>query len=159
MLALLYLALVSLLSLTSVHAQTAGTITAPSQGAKIMPLQSFPFSYKIHQDYCTSSHNITVQLTTKALDSGGTTGNTGHYFGRFATGSYPYQGLPNPNPPVPSSLTMPDFSMAPGGFGTGATASNLPLYLHVIEEWNTCQPTIGNNIFVSTVQVFYNSTS
>ncbi|KAG9040433.1 hypothetical protein FS842_003027, partial [Serendipita sp. 407] len=67
--------------------------------------------------------------------------------------------LPNPNPPVPSALVMPDFSLQPGGFGTGATASNLPVYINVIEEWNTCQPTIGNNIFVSTVQVVYNATA
>ncbi|KAG8834899.1 hypothetical protein FRC17_006446 [Serendipita sp. 399] len=130
---LLFLSFVTAL----VYGQSQGTITSPAPGAKIRPLQAFPFAYRVHQDYCTSSHNITVALTTQPPTSMGS--NTGHYFGRFATGSYPAQGLPNPNPPVPSALVMPDFSKQPGGFGTGATACNLPVYINVIEEWNTCQ--------------------
>lgn len=83
--------------------------------------------------------------------------------------------LPNPNPPVPDHLVMPDFSQRPGGFGTGATASDLSVWIYVIEEWNTCtvrnkisiswamidtrfQPTIGNNIWVASVQAVYNAT-
>ncbi|KAG8809723.1 hypothetical protein FRC18_004405 [Serendipita sp. 400] len=156
MLAYIHLALLSIVA-TVVSAQTAGTIISPAPGTKIKPRRALPFAYHVHQDYCVSSHNITVALTTQPPTSTGS--NTGHYFGRFATGSYPAQGLPNPNPPVPSALVMPDFSLQPGGFGTGATASNLPVYINVIEEWNTCQPTIGNNIFVSTVQVVYNATA
>jgi hypothetical protein len=34
---------------------------------------------------------------------------------------------------------MPDFSLQPGGFGAGLAASNVPIWITVIEEWNTCQ--------------------
>ncbi|KIM29389.1 hypothetical protein M408DRAFT_328669 [Serendipita vermifera MAFF 305830] len=54
---------------------------------------------------------------------------------------------------------MPDFSLQPGGFGTGLAASDVPIWITVIEEWNTCQPTIGNNLYVATVQAVYNATS
>ncbi|PVG03555.1 hypothetical protein CPB86DRAFT_822114 [Serendipita vermifera] len=153
MLALLSFALLSLVTL--IQAQDKGTIIAPTSGTKIRPGQSFPFNYKIHQDYCTSSHNITVALLTSPPNSAT---NTGHFFGRFGTGSYPAQGLENPNPPPPDHLVMPDFSQRPGGFGTGKAASNLPVWITVIEEWNTCEPTIGNNLWVASVQAVYNAT-
>lgn len=122
-----------------INAQNQGTILAPASGAKIKPNQKFSFGYKQHQDYCVSSHNITVALLTQPPTS---VTNTGHYFGRYATGSYPAQGLPNPNPPVPDKLKMPDFSLQPGGFGTGLAASDVPIWITVIEEWNTCQVSI-----------------
>jgi hypothetical protein len=137
-----------------------------------------------------SSQNITVALRTSPL---GATTTTGHYFGRFATGNWPSQGmhisrtarcspdlpetgLPNPNPPVPNSLKVPNFSLTPGGFGVGKVATNLPVWITVIEEWNTCtvsasmviaasysqndiKPTVGNNIYITEVQAVYNSTS
>jgi hypothetical protein len=52
MLAFLSFALLSLVTL--IQAQDKGTILAPASGAKIKPGQSFPFSYKPHQDYCVS---------------------------------------------------------------------------------------------------------
>jgi hypothetical protein len=33
---------------------------------------------------------------------------------------------------------MPDFSQRPGGFAAGATGSNVPVYLTVLEEWAVC---------------------
>lgn len=42
-----------------------------------------------------------------------------------------------PPNPAPSQLTMPDFSN-PSGLGTGASLSDVPLYLVVLEEWNSC---------------------
>lgn len=42
------------------------------------------------------------------------------------------------NPP-PAQFTMPDFSKAPGGFAAGASASDLPVQLVVVEEWGTGQ--------------------
>jgi hypothetical protein len=105
MLALLILSLLSLFSV--ITAQNQGTILSPAAGAKIKPKQNFSFAYKVHQDYCVSendypgrtkteesgcqvsSQNITVALLTQPPTS---TSNTGHYFGRFATGNYPSQG-------------------------------------------------------------------
>jgi len=40
---------------------------------------------------------------------------------------------------VPSQLTMPDFSLQPGGFGVGLAASNVPIWITVLEEWNACE--------------------
>ena len=36
---------------------------------------------------------------------------------------------------LPEKLTMPDFSVNQGGFGSGKTASDAPMYLAVFEEW------------------------
>ena len=36
---------------------------------------------------------------------------------------------------LPEKLTMPDFSVNPGGFGIGKTASDAPMFLAVFEEW------------------------
>ena len=33
---------------------------------------------------------------------------------------------------------MPDFSKRPGGFVPGGTASDLEVWLAVVEEWGTC---------------------
>ena len=43
-----------------------------------------------------------------------------------------------PGNPAPPQLTMPDFSQSQGGFSQGAFASDLPIYLAVIEEFNEC---------------------
>ena len=46
----------------------------------------------------------------------------------------------NPNPPnrAPAQLVMPDFSKRPGGFASGGNASDLEVWLAVVEEWGTC---------------------
>lgn len=45
---------------------------------------------------------------------------------------------PYPKNPAPAQLVMPDFSKAPGGFGAGATGSDIKMYFVVLEEYNTC---------------------
>jgi hypothetical protein len=80
----------------------------------------------------------------------------GHFFGRFAEpnfpGNYHYfigalnsmihhhllkKGNPSPKNVAPATLTMPDFSKSPGGWGTGMSDSNKDFALIVMEEYAT----------------------
>lgn len=57
-----------------------------------------------------------------------------------STRSIVFSALANPYPtnPPPAQLVMPNFSLSPGGFGQGAVATNLKVWLAVIEEWRQC---------------------
>ncbi|KAH8109798.1 hypothetical protein DFH11DRAFT_904410 [Phellopilus nigrolimitatus] len=133
-----------------------GTISDPANGTTIMPGAAFAFLYNPRADYCLSSYNFTVWLLT-APPQGMLAGTqTGHYFGRFAYSTYTNQDPPNP---APSELTMPDFAKSPGGFGAGASASAKTMYLSVVEEWSSCDPTVGNNLSMAANNIVYNDTS
>lgn len=69
--------------------------------------------------------------------------------------------MPNPPNPPPPQLTMPDFSVSPGGFATGATGSNVPVQLVVIEEWGSfqvCRFTVLQSYFLLTRKCVYQAT-
>jgi hypothetical protein len=57
---------------------------------------------------------------------------------------YVRTGNPDPQNTPPPTLVMPNFSVAPGGFGAGASATNATFYLAVFEEYATgevsCRP-------------------
>jgi hypothetical protein len=46
---------------------------------------------------------------------------------------------------------MPNFSVSAGGFATGKTASNMPMYLTVIEEWADCDVSTSRVLLCSVV--------
>ncbi|KAJ7717257.1 hypothetical protein B0H14DRAFT_3012049, partial [Mycena olivaceomarginata] len=81
----------------------------------------------------------------------------GHYFGRFAQPNYP--GNPDPQNTPPPTLVMPNFSVSPGGFGAGASATNATFYLAVFEEYATWDGVPGNRISFSANRVIYNATT
>jgi len=127
--------LVSALPTVRQSEPTKGSITEPSAGAVIMPGTPFDFQYTTRADYSCTSFNFTILLLTSLPSSFGPTDlfSTGHFFGRFAEPNYP--GNPNPPNPVPSQLVMPDFSKSPGGWGAGIPASNMTMYIVVLEEF------------------------
>ncbi|EIN12882.1 hypothetical protein PUNSTDRAFT_60385 [Punctularia strigosozonata HHB-11173 SS5] len=136
-----------------------GTITSPANGTAIAPGAPFDFKYNARGDYCLSSYNFTVWLATEPPTGGigpDTSFMTGHYFGRFSQESYPTNPWPV-NPP-PAQLVMPNFSISPGGFGTGKTASDVPMYLAVVEEYLECGATLGVSMGVTWNNVVYNAT-
>ena len=53
---------------------------------------------------------------------------------------------------------MPDFSVNQGGFGSGKTASDAPMYLAVFEEWADGSGTLGNKIAYVSTPIVYNGT-
>ncbi|KAJ6585095.1 hypothetical protein B0H19DRAFT_927570 [Mycena capillaripes] len=118
---------------------TTPAIIQPADGTHIAPGQTFDFEYLSIADYGTSSYNYSVYLLTSPPLALMTSQNfgTGHYFGRFAEPNYP--GNPNPPNTPPSQLFMPNFSNSPGGFGTGASATNATFYLAVFEEYSNGQ--------------------
>ena len=59
---------------------------------------------------------------------------------------------------LPEKLTMPDFSVNQGGFGSGKTASDAPMYLAVFEEWADGSGTLGNKIAYVSTPIVYNGT-
>ncbi|KAI0662078.1 hypothetical protein C8Q70DRAFT_962497 [Cubamyces menziesii] len=92
----------------------------------------------------------------------------GHFFGRYDLPNYPgeqrplaqtrpmgalgcdvqhmilmplpsFLAVPYPKNPAPPQLTMPDFSVSPGGFGPSQTATNKTVQLAVLEEWAGCE--------------------
>ncbi|KAL5482363.1 hypothetical protein ACEPAI_8957 [Sanghuangporus weigelae] len=138
-----------------------GTISSPVNGTAIMPGESFDFYYNAHSDYCVSSSNFTVWLLTSPSSSlsgimDGGAKVTGWYFGRFAYSSYSNHYPPNP---APSQLTMPDFSKSVGVNSIGQNVSSSPMYLAVMEEWNACEPTIGNQFSLAANMIMYNATN
>ncbi|KAI0315799.1 hypothetical protein OF83DRAFT_1130316 [Amylostereum chailletii] len=136
-----------------------GVISAPANGTAIAPGQSFNFTYNIHGDYCTSSYDFSVWLITDTPTSMQPSENfmNGYYFGTFAMENYP--AVPNPSNPAPSQLKMPDFSKNEGGFGGGQSASDASFQLMVMEEWDTCDGTLGRKISIALNTIIYNVTS
>jgi hypothetical protein len=140
---------------SAVYAATPA-INSPANGANLVPGQPFDFSYDSIADYGVSSYNATVWLFTSPPNSSAPSINfaDGHYFGRFGWPNYPgncsdhqswyrrlhdIQSLGNPSPsnPAPPQLVAPDFSVNPGGFGAGESASNVAVYFAVLEEYAT----------------------
>ncbi|KAH7921322.1 hypothetical protein BV22DRAFT_1072503 [Leucogyrophana mollusca] len=165
---LLYLLALSLLVLSGAASPAAtrrdtgaGTITSPAIGTAIAPGAAFDFSYNTRADYGISSYNFTVWLWTgmpTAMSSQQFA--TGHYFGRFAEENYPGASRnPNPQNPVPSQLVMPNLADALGGFGAGASASDVEMYLVVIEEWASGQGSLGVRFSQTSNTIIYNATS
>ncbi|EIW81021.1 hypothetical protein CONPUDRAFT_33905, partial [Coniophora puteana RWD-64-598 SS2] len=136
-------------------------ISSPSNGTSIMPSTPFNFTYNTRADYGTSSYNFTVWLWSSATpSSSGQDFATGYYFGRYAEENYPGEcATPDPANPVPPQLWMPDLAQILGGFGTGSTASDVPMYLVVIEEWGTGQGSLGTRFSQTSTQIVYNGTS
>ncbi|OJT13825.1 hypothetical protein TRAPUB_9595 [Trametes pubescens] len=69
--------------------------------------------------------------------------------------------VPYPKNPAPAQLTMPDFSKAPGGFGSAQTASDQTVQLAVLEEWSGCETDtpLGSAMSLTYVPVIYNATT
>ncbi|KAL1715953.1 hypothetical protein EV715DRAFT_206321 [Schizophyllum commune] len=136
-------------------------IDKPAANAVIQPGETFDFLYYSMADYGRSAYNTSIWLFSSApgdlqANTKTDTLTTGHFFGRFSTGNYP--GNPYPNQPVPKQLTMPDFSVNQGGFGSGKTASDAPMYLAVFEEWADGSGTLGNKIAYVSTPIVYNGT-
>ena len=94
-------------------------------------------------------------------------------------GAHIVQFVANPSPTnaPPVNLTMPDFSILPGGWGAGKSVQNLDIWLSVLEEWRDCdvsspffrlpalisciilQPQVGNTISFTANHLIYNVTS
>ncbi|KAF7346468.1 hypothetical protein MSAN_01874800 [Mycena sanguinolenta] len=147
------------LSAPSPRQSTAGTIVQPADGTVIAPGETFPFQYESVADYGISSYNFTVWLLTSMPSSFGPAINfaEGHYFGRFAEPNYP--GNPSPTNPPPATLTMPDFSKNPAGFGTGSSDSNGAFALVVMEEYATGEGSVGLRFALAMNQIVYNGTT
>ncbi|KAF8158915.1 hypothetical protein K438DRAFT_1686763 [Mycena galopus ATCC 62051] len=151
------------LALTFFASARASTpaIMAPAEGTHIAPGATFDFSYLSIADYGASSYNYNVYLFTDPPSAIPTAQNldfaNGYFFGRFAEENYP--GNPNPPNPPPPTLVMPDFSQSPGGWGTGANATNATFYLAVLEEYSTFTGAVGNRISFTANRIIYNATS
>ncbi|KZT11903.1 uncharacterized protein LAESUDRAFT_719846 [Laetiporus sulphureus 93-53] len=145
--------------IASVLAGTPGTISEPASWTKIAPGATFNFSYNIRADYCKSSYAYSVYLVTEQPSSLAPADlfMSGYYYGRYDAENYP--AVPYPTNPAPPNLTMPDFSRAQGGFGGGKTASNATFYMTVLEEWDTCEGTVGRMIGMASNPIIYNATS
>ncbi|KZT41232.1 hypothetical protein SISSUDRAFT_960182, partial [Sistotremastrum suecicum HHB10207 ss-3] len=157
---LLKLSLLSLLAPFAAAYYPQGSITVPANGTHIAPGETFNFTYNGRGDYCLSSFAYSVVLLTSPPDSLLTLTTTGHYFGRFNSATVAYAGVtPTGAPPAPPNLTMPDFSLSPGGFGSGKSVSNATFYLAVIEEYNECDPTLGNTLTLTANTIIYNATT
>ncbi|KAI5896705.1 uncharacterized protein SCHCODRAFT_02615607 [Schizophyllum commune H4-8] len=150
------------LSLAALAAATGGpAIEKPAANSVIQPGEEFDFHYYSMADYLRTGYNTSIFLFTSeigALASGGQNESvtTGHFFGRWSTGS-----VPNNNHPVealPEKLTMPDFSVNPGGFGIGKTASDAPMFLAVFEEWAEQSGSVGHKIAYVSTPIIYNGT-
>ena len=129
--------LAALLSLPLLGAATGPSyIASPKNGTHVKPGAKFPFSYIPLGDYCQTSriYNIYVYTSKPKSFAPAQTWITGTFLGQYSANE---EGS-IPGPDGPSSLTMPDFSKSPGGFGSGKTASNIPVYLTVLEETATC---------------------
>ncbi|KAF8158949.1 hypothetical protein K438DRAFT_1620151 [Mycena galopus ATCC 62051] len=147
------------LSAPSRRQSTSGTIVAPADGTVIAPGEAFAFQYDSVADYGISSYNYTVWLLTSPPTAFAPSLNfaEGHYFGRFAEPNYP--GNPSPQNLAPSTLTMPNFSTHPAGFGVGATESNGAFTLVVMEEYATGEASVGYRLALAMNQIVYNGTT
>jgi len=134
-------------------------ILSPKNGSTIAPNAHFDFNYQSVADYGISSYNYTVWLFTKrpSYFEASERFAEGYYFGRFAQPNNPGNPYP-PNQP-PSQLTMPDCSKLGGGFGVGAHANHTKVYIAVIEEYETGDPSLGYRMSLTMNEVIYNGTS
>ena len=155
-----------LTALPSLAYYPQGYITVPANGSHVEPGQAFDFTYNARGDYCLTSHNYTVWVLTAPPTSVlqiENNGVTGEYLGRFSSSgicefklNHHYWLISNsltipianefPSNPPPPQLVMPDFSKNLGGFSQGAFASDLPVYLAVIEEFNECGVSPRSNV-------------
>ncbi|KAJ7175963.1 hypothetical protein C8R46DRAFT_75626 [Mycena filopes] len=166
------------LAAPSPRQSTSGTIIAPADGTVIAPGESFAFSYDSMADFGISSYNYSVWLFTSVPTSFAQSVDfaQGHYFGRFAEPNFPgnlrrcalqkkyivdsssTKGNPSPKNIAPTTLTMPDFSKNPGGFGTGASESNGDFALVVMEEYATGAGSVGSRLTLAINRIVYNAT-
>ncbi|KIY45650.1 hypothetical protein FISHEDRAFT_49047 [Fistulina hepatica ATCC 64428] len=151
----------------ALHLGTRDTpqIVEPASGTVIAPGEIFDFQYNSIADYGTSSYNYTVWLYTTPPTGSVITPAieyaVGFYFGRFGDVNYPGKlctGNPDPPNPAPATLTMPDFSKSPRGFGSGATASNLTVYLVVVDEYADGEGSVGYKMSTAVNELVYNGT-
>ncbi|KAJ6508670.1 hypothetical protein C8R45DRAFT_893348 [Mycena sanguinolenta] len=135
-------------------------INAPAAGTKIAPGQTFDFSYQSIGDYCASAYDMTVYLFTSLPQNmmASETFATGHYFGPTQYDSWHDIQVQTGTAP-PATLTMPDFSVSPGGFGVGESVSNATFYLAVFEEYGSCSAAPGDRLSFIYNPVIYNATS
>ncbi|THH28710.1 hypothetical protein EUX98_g5493 [Antrodiella citrinella] len=154
--------LVSLLAIAAsgVLAQDAASITAPTAGQHIAPGSNFTFSFSGRADYGVSSYAYSVWLLNSTAVGEKVkfedVFTNGWYFGRYDYANYP--AVPYTTAPAPAELTMPDFSKAPGGWGSGKSVSNYNASLVVIEEWADGTGSVGRNFGFTGVHVVYNAT-
>ncbi|KAJ8463864.1 hypothetical protein ONZ51_g9979 [Trametes cubensis] len=138
-----------------------GKILEPAAGAHIAPGAAFNFTYQGSGDYCRSSYAYSVWLITDTPTSFAPVDvfTAGHFFGRYDLPNYP--AVPYPKNPAPPQLTMPDFSVSPGGFGPSQTATNKTVQLAVLEEWAGCEidGPLGVSMSLTYIPVVYNATS
>ncbi|KAJ7069686.1 hypothetical protein C8F01DRAFT_523324 [Mycena amicta] len=155
----LFASLATIALAASTRQTTKGSIVAPAEGTNIAPGQAFDFAYSTMADYGVSSYNYTVWLFTSMPTSFVQSPNfgEGYFFGRFAEPNYP--GNPNPKNPAPPTLTMPDFSKNPGGFGSGAVESNGEFTLLVMEEYATGAGSVGSRLALAMNRIVYNATT
>ena len=129
--------LAALLSLPLLSAATGPSyIASPTNGTHVAPGARFAFDYIPLGDYCATSRIINVYMYTSKPKNfaPAQTWITGTFLGQYSANEE--GSIPGPN--LPATLTMPDFSKSPGGFGTGKTATNIPVYLTILEETATC---------------------
>ncbi|KAJ7025343.1 hypothetical protein C8F04DRAFT_136651 [Mycena alexandri] len=149
----------TVLAAPSPRQSTSGTIIEPADGTSIAPGETFAFSYDSMADFGVSSYNYTVWLFTSVPTSFAQSVDfaQGYYFGRFAEPNFP--GNPSPKNIAPATLTMPDFSKNPGGFGTGASESNGHFALVVMEEYATGAGSVGSRLTLAINRIVYNATN
>ncbi|KAF7314473.1 hypothetical protein MKEN_00920300 [Mycena kentingensis (nom. inval.)] len=136
-----------------------GTIVSPANGTPISPGATFDFEYTTMADFGVSSYNYTVWLLTSAPSTVFAQSQNfagGYFFGRFSQPNFP--GNPDPKNPPPETLTMPDFSKNPGGFGVGAPMTNGAFSLVVMEEYASGDGSVGMRIALAMNKIVYNAT-
>nr|GAT60134.1 predicted protein [Mycena chlorophos] len=141
-------------------AQNKATINLPKSGTSIAPGEVFDFQYNTMADYGVTSYNYTVWLFTSGLPSSfapSLNWADGHFFGRFSEPNYP--GNTNPTNLPPATLTMPNFSKSPGGFGAGLAEANQNCAFVVMEEYATGAGSFGLRISLTSNTIIYNATS
>ncbi|KAG6890593.1 hypothetical protein C0995_006569 [Termitomyces sp. Mi166 len=141
---------------------TNAGIVSPADGGVIIAGSTFPFEYRTRADYGVSSYNYTAWLFTTRPESLTPSDlfATGYFFGRFSQPNYP--GNPYPKNQPPPTLTMPDFSESPGGFGSGSPNTTLDCSFVVLEEYGTgilSKATAGSRISWAETRIVYKKTN
>ncbi|KAK0504104.1 hypothetical protein EDD18DRAFT_487694 [Armillaria luteobubalina] len=133
-------------------------IIHPRNGTRILPGEQFPFEYKSIADYGVSAYNFTVWLFTSppSFFHAAEGFAAGEYMGRYSLRNHPGNDYPHNLPPP--YLTMPNFEDLPVGFGVGESCENRKVYLVVIEEYATGEPSVGLRMSLSMNHVIYNAT-
>ncbi|KAF2720514.1 hypothetical protein K431DRAFT_304173 [Polychaeton citri CBS 116435] len=136
-----------------------GKISEPAANSTILPSQPFNYTYEPRSDYCLSSYNTTVWLLTSPPQSIIDNAAVGKFLLRCGYDSY---ANPYPANPCPSQLVTPDLSKGSGGFGTGEVvdgSEGRKVWLWVVEEFNQCGDTLGNQFAWTYTPLCYNCTS